>query len=603
MIILSISIDTNVASWSVFNDIGDYALMTALHEIGHSLGLGHTGNYNGSASYANDAQWSNDSHQMTVMSYFNDQNVGSDRFDSSGQYQYSASPMLIDVVAIQNLYGANNSTRSGNTTYGFNSNAGRDQFDFTVSEAPITIWDGGGVDTLDLSGYSESQTIYLTEGDFSSVGAMTNNMVIAYGTTIENAIGGSGNDSIYGNDFANTILGGFGNDSFYGSLGDDTLDGESGTDEVIYNYSFSDFTFNFIDSVTVALSHVSQFFTDTITNLESFVFTDVTYTFAEIQDNTYDNMIMAEVGSLGTNGTDDKDHITGNNQSERLRGYEGNDFINGQNGSDLIYGQEGDDTIYGGGWADTIFGDGGWSDTYGGNDTLYGEGGNDRINGRAGNDYIDGGTGHDVLYGHEDEDIIHGGSGADIIFGDFNNVNAIGSNDQLYGGTGSDTITGGRGDNMIFGESGNDLLRGGHDNDTIDGGIGNDLIYGGTGSDTLIGGANYDTLFGEGGSDIFGFTSLVNSTDKVRDFTLSGAERDSLNVTDILSGYSDGIDDINDFVVLDYKNADQTNLFVNSDGAGGGWVKVAEIRGSNFSGTSVDDLVASGQLITDTSLL
>ncbi|HPF78613.1 MAG TPA: M10 family metallopeptidase C-terminal domain-containing protein, partial [Alphaproteobacteria bacterium] len=277
----TINIDTSESSWQNFNTLGDYALMTAIHEIGHSLGLGHTGNYNagsgGPITYANSAQWTNDSHQMTVMSYFNDTNVGSDHWNSTNSWQYSATPMLIDILAIQNIYGANYNTRSGDTTYGFNSNAGRDQFDFSVSDVPIAIWDGGGTDTIDLSGYSQNNILYLTEGDFSSVGYMTNNLVIAYGAVIENAIGGTGADTIYGNDADNVILGGAGNDVFYGSLGNDTINGQADTDSIYYNYAVDQFSFNFIDSVTVALSHLTQLFTDTIIAVENFFFSGVEY--------------------------------------------------------------------------------------------------------------------------------------------------------------------------------------------------------------------------------------------------------------------------------------------------------------------------------------
>ena len=61
------------------------------------------------------------------------------------------------------------------------------------------------------------------------------------------------------------------------------------------------------------------------------------------------------------------------------------------------------------------------------------------------------------------------------------------------------------------------------------------------------------------------------------DFELNGGERDNLNITDILVGYQQGTDDINDFVMLDYKNTNHTNLFINADGSGSGWLKAAAI--------------------------
>ncbi|MEZ5813825.1 MAG: Ig-like domain-containing protein [Alphaproteobacteria bacterium] len=283
-----ISIDTNTgggAFWSDFNDPGDYALMTALHEIGHSLGLGHTGNYNGSASYNTDAQWVNDTHQMTVMSYFNDRNVGSDHWNDTGAWQYSATPMLIDILAIQNIYGADYGTRSGNTTYGFNSNAGRDQYDFSMTHVPVAIWDGGGVDTLDLSGHSQAQTIYLTEGDFSSTGFMTHNLVIAYGAVIENAVGGSGDDSIYGNDAHNIISGGLGDDTVFGTIGDDTIDGQGGIDAVSYSYAVTEFAYNFINSVSLSVTHLALGFTDLLSNIENYIFAGISYSRTYLEEN------------------------------------------------------------------------------------------------------------------------------------------------------------------------------------------------------------------------------------------------------------------------------------------------------------------------------
>ncbi|MEX1056267.1 MAG: M10 family metallopeptidase C-terminal domain-containing protein, partial [Natronospirillum sp.] len=74
-----------------------------------------------------------------------------------------------------------------------------------------------------LSGFSQSQIISLVEGTFSSVGALTDNLSIAYGAVIENAVGGSGNDMITGNASANMLNGGGGNDSINGGSGNDRI--------------------------------------------------------------------------------------------------------------------------------------------------------------------------------------------------------------------------------------------------------------------------------------------------------------------------------------------------------------------------------------------
>ena len=69
------------------------------------------------------------------------------------------------------------------------------------------MWDAGGKDTFDFSGYSEDQRIRLGDGQFSDVGGLTKNVAIAQGATIENAKGGSGDDHVIGNAVANHLYG------------------------------------------------------------------------------------------------------------------------------------------------------------------------------------------------------------------------------------------------------------------------------------------------------------------------------------------------------------------------------------------------------------
>lgn len=548
---------------------GGYDFFTIMHEIGHALGLQHT--FDGGLSGEQNTE------KYSVMAY---------DWSTWGN-THAASYQLYDIYALQQLYGQNNNYNSGNTTYNL------------ISGRAYTIWDGGGTDTLSAAGINSNVVIRLEAGMFSSVG-LTDNIAVAYGTVIENAIGGNGNDIIYGNDANNILNGGSGNDSFFGSIGNDTIDGGTGTNQVTYSYTVDQFNISFTDSLAVALAHVSAFFTDTLTNISSFIFTDITYSFDQLMNLYGGNVVNAGAGETVTRGTADRDIVNGNNQSEILRGFDGDDVIRGERGSDTIYGNDGNDTIYGGAWSDLIFGDNNSSTAQDGNDTIYAEEGNDRVNGRGGDDIIDGGTGHDVLYGHEGRDTIQGGIGSDTIFGDYQNEDGSNYADDLSGGSGNDTINGGGGNDTLNGDDGRDLLRGGSGNDRLDGGTGNDTLVGGAGADTLIGGANFDLLFGDGGRDVFAFTSL--SYDIVRDFTLNGAERDSLNITDVLTNFTRGVDTLSDYVVLDYKNADLTNLYVRSDGTGT-WYKAAAVRGSDFSGVTADDLLANGQLIVDSTVL
>ncbi|MNR16120.1 Serralysin precursor [compost metagenome] len=63
---------------------------------------------------------------------------------------------------------------------------------------------------------------------------MKKNVSIAKGVTIENAIGGFGNDVIVGNAASNHIDGGAGDDIIYGGGGQDILKGGAGMDIFVY---------------------------------------------------------------------------------------------------------------------------------------------------------------------------------------------------------------------------------------------------------------------------------------------------------------------------------------------------------------------------------
>lgn len=207
---------------------GSFSNFAIMHEIGHAVGLAHPGDYNAapgvSITYGNDAPFIEDSHQYSMMSYFDESNTTT----SVGGYPDTL--MLYDIYALQQLYGADMSYNAGNTTYGFNATVGG-AYDFTTNTNPLlSIWDGGGTDTLDLSGYAMAQTVNLAAGQFSDVGGYVGNVSIAIGAVIENAIGGSGNDMITGNDAANSLSGGGGNDVLLGRTGNDIAYGGSGND-------------------------------------------------------------------------------------------------------------------------------------------------------------------------------------------------------------------------------------------------------------------------------------------------------------------------------------------------------------------------------------
>lgn len=265
-----------------YPDPGDYYYMTILHEVGHALGLSHPGAYNGgSPTYANNAVYAQDTHQWTVMSYFSAGYTGADWNGGSG-WQYAQTPMVHDVLAIQDIYGADTTTRATDTVYGFNSTAGRDVFDFSLNQTPVlTIYDVGGIDTLDLSGFTLRAIIDLAPGSYSSAGGtsstMTYNIGIAGNSIIENAYGGGGNDTIRGNSADNHLRGGDGNDYLYGYAGNDMLEGGAGTDWVGFSYSFAFYGFSFLLTSIVITGEGA----DTVANdIEWFQFSDMSISYS-----------------------------------------------------------------------------------------------------------------------------------------------------------------------------------------------------------------------------------------------------------------------------------------------------------------------------------
>ena len=217
----------------------DRSFYLYLHEIGHALGLKHPGPYDVSSLSSIDKIFLNDTYQTTVMSYFRQNH--DDFVDAS--FAYPVTPMIADIIAIQNFYGAPIDINAGDTVYGYGSNVDGYLGEFfkrwtgeenTPFEDPVTLtlYDNDGNDTLDLHTDTTDQRVDLHPEGISNVYGLVGNLIIARDTLIENFVAGSGDDSVLGNEAANLLEGRDGDDELQGNGGNDSIFGGTGYDTV-----------------------------------------------------------------------------------------------------------------------------------------------------------------------------------------------------------------------------------------------------------------------------------------------------------------------------------------------------------------------------------
>ncbi len=504
---------------------GGNAFLIMLHELGHGLGLAHPhdqGNeFPGVTSEFNSyGDYNLNQGIFTTMSY----NDGyATRFPNHGDITYGGqlTPMALDIAAIQLLYGKNLAYHKGTDAYSlprYNS----------AGTGWACIWDAGGTDRISAGSTTKAAVIDLRAatligahagGYVSNIKGIVGGFTIANGVVIEQATGGSGNDSLNGNAAANTLYGLSGNDTLYGREGNDRIDGGLGIDR--------------LDGGTGS----------------------DTANYTSISGNVAVNLGITGQQNTGAAGLDILrfiENLTSGAGKDKLYGNSAANRINAGAGNDQVWGLDGDDTLMGGSGNDYYSGGNG-------NDTLDFAGVTGRITLNlalttsqytgaagydtvrqvenvtcgAGNDTVTGNSTVNVLKGNAGNDTLNGGGGADQLWGGTGNdsftFDNIGDRAVEYSAQGTDTarssvtVSGLAADDAtaaMIGAAVENIILLGIDAINATGNAMINTITGNTGDNVINGGSGNDTLKGGAGDDTFAFDTALaaNNADVILDF-------------------------------------------------------------------------------------
>ena len=238
---------------------GTYVYATLVHENGHGMGLKHA--HETSLGISGTVMpTALDTLEYTIMTYrsYEGDALGDGYVNEDGGFPTTY--MIVDIAALQYLYGADFGTNATNSVYTWNATTGQMSINGVGQVTPadnrvfMTVWDGGGVDTYNLSNYGDGTLLDLRPGAhcgldvdqlahlnfyeggtpilargnvFNAVQYQGNNASL-----IEHGIGGGGADLMIGNQIANSLTGGGGNDNISGNEGNDSLSGDAGKDKM-----------------------------------------------------------------------------------------------------------------------------------------------------------------------------------------------------------------------------------------------------------------------------------------------------------------------------------------------------------------------------------
>ena len=219
---------------------GGYGFITLIHELGHGMGLAHPHDRGGSSTKWEGVTKPFDSYGTfdlnqgvySVMSYNDGWETNPDGLPPGDLYGYQGTMMAFDIAMLQQKYGANTSFHGGADSYTLlDQNASGTYY--------ACVWDTGGIDEITYGGAANAnidlRAAHLgyavgSGGFISFASGIFGGFTIANGVVIENAAGGSGDDTITGNERRNLLDGNGGDDALIGGLGRDRLIGGSGAD-------------------------------------------------------------------------------------------------------------------------------------------------------------------------------------------------------------------------------------------------------------------------------------------------------------------------------------------------------------------------------------
>ncbi len=293
---------------------------------------------------------------MTYLSY-----VGSDgQFVYNEQFGYAQSYMMYDIAALQHLYGANFASNAGDTTYSWNPRTGDAFVDGELAISPganrifETVWDGNGNDTYDLSNYTTNLVVDLGPGGFSTFARAQRadlgggpNSGFARGNVfnallyhddprslIENVIGGTGDDSLTGNQANNRLIGNAGSDALIGGLGNDFLDGGVGADRMAGGRG----------NDTYISDGRGDRIVETIAGLAGGIDSVFSAGRTRTLGANIENLVLTGT-ALGGVGNELANGFTGNAAANTFRGLGGGDVFVAGPGADLLIGGKGADVF------------------------------------------------------------------------------------------------------------------------------------------------------------------------------------------------------------------------------------------------------------------